>query len=85
MNHNIHFYQKHQTNKQKNHKSKKEKETKEEKRISMAKRLKNKFAAARVKIFLVTRISRNKGSFFWPKALIIKLTENEIIIPKVWS
>ena len=85
MNQNIHFYQKHQTNKRKNQESKKEKETKEEKRISMENRLKNKFAAARVKIFLVTRISGKKGNFFWPKALIIKLIENEIIILKVWS
>ena len=39
--------------------SKKAKETKEEKRISPE----NKFAATRVKIFLVTRISGNKSCF----------------------
>ena len=51
-----------QTNKQTKQESKKAKETKEEKRISPE----NKFAATRVKIFLVTRIS---GNVFWPQVI----------------
>ena len=50
-----------QTNKKQE--SKKAKETKEEKRIFPENRLRNKFAAARVKIFLVTCISGNKSIF----------------------
>ena len=40
-------------------------DTKEEKRIFPEKKLKKKFATARVKIFLVTRISGNKSFFFF--------------------
>ena len=53
------------TKKKKNENTKKAKETKEEKIVSLENQLK-KIAAARVKIFLVTRISGNK-SFFSPK------------------
>ena len=59
--HNIHFCVQKETNKQqKKQESKKAKETNEEKRISLenrSKKKKKKIAAARVKIFLVTRIS----------------------------
>ena len=41
------------------------KETKEERKKSPENRLKNKFAAARVKIFLATLISWNKSIFLW--------------------
>ena len=61
-------FKKQQTNKKTEQESKKvkEKETKEEKRISQENRLKkNFFAVARVKIFLVTRIS-GKKRFFGP-------------------
>ena len=62
------FVFKKQTNKQKKSKStKRAKETKEEKRIYQGNRPKKiKFVAARVKIFLVTRISGNKNFFFGP-------------------
>ena len=50
-----------QTNKKQE--SKKAKETKEEKRIFPENRLRNKIAATRVKIFLVTCISGNKSIF----------------------
>ena len=53
------------TKKKKNENTKKAKETKEEKIVSLENQFK-KIAAARVKIFLVTRISGNK-SFFSPK------------------
>ena len=48
--------------------SKKAEESNEEKRLSLENRLKiNKSTDARVKIFLVTRIFRNKSIiFFWP-------------------
>ena len=61
------FVFKKQTNKQKKSKStKRAKETKEEKRIYQGNRPKKiKFAGARVKIFLVTRISGNKNLFFF--------------------
>ena len=58
------IFQFQKTNKQaKNKNTKKEKETKEERRIPQENRLKKKIAIARVKIFLVTRIS-GKKSFF---------------------
>ena len=50
---------------QKTQESKKAKETKEEKKLCPENRLKDKFAAARVKIFVVTRISGNKSNLFW--------------------
>ena len=49
---------------QKSKNTKKAKETKEERRIFPENRLKNKFMAARMKIFLVIRISENKTTFF---------------------
>ena len=53
-------------NKQANKKiNKNTKETKEERKKSPENRLKNKFAAARVKIFLATLISWNKSIFLW--------------------
>ena len=58
------FNFKKQTKKKKNKNTKKAKETKEEKRISLENGLKKKFAAARVKNFFVTRITRNKRVFF---------------------
>ena len=50
--------------KQQSKNTKEAEETKEEKRIFPENKLKNKFATAGVKIFLVTRISGNKSFFF---------------------
>ena len=66
-----HFKEHKQAKKPEN--TKKAKETKEEKRISPENRSKKKLVAVRVKIFLVTRISRNK-SIFWPGLNHFKFT-----------
>ena len=55
-------FKKQQTNKKT--RIKKTKETKEEKNISGKWIKRKKFAAARVRVFLVTRISRNKSGLF---------------------
>ena len=62
--------------KQENKKSKKNKQNKEENIIFSENRLKNKLAAAWVKIFLFTRISGNKSIFLvWPMIT----SENEVL------
>ena len=56
-----------QTSKKQKQEYEKVKESKDKKRMSPENRLKkNKFAAARLKNFLVTHISGNKSTLFWP-------------------
>ena len=55
----------------------KAKETKKEKTISAENRLKNKFVAARVRIFVVLRISGNK-TFFLAQSTQFSLQTNRI-------
>ena len=75
---NIYFqFQKTNKHEKKKQEYKKAKETKEEKRISMENRLKKLICGRPVKIFLVTRISRNK-SFFWPENVF--LPRNQISV-----
>ena len=62
----IFSFKKQQQNNNKNQESRKAKETKEEKRISLKNQLKNKFAAPRVKVFLVTAFPGISVFSFWP-------------------
>ena len=59
-----------QTNKNKNTKKQKKLKKKWDYLRKMRKWIEKKIAAARVKIFLVTRISRNKSIFFGPRSKI---------------
>ena len=63
---NIHFrFQKNSKQTNKKARIKKTKETKAEKNISGKWIKRNKFAAARVRVFLVIRISQNKSGLFF--------------------
>ena len=69
---NIHFlFQKNNEQTNKNNKNKEKTKLKTKKKISGKWIKKNKFAAARVKIFLVTSTFRNKSNFFSLKKVII--------------
>ena len=85
----IFLISKRQTNKQRKHKKKQEyknaKETIEKKRISPENRLKNKFAAALVKIFPVNRISGNKNTFFGLSTILQELDFPVSNILKFWK